>query len=244
MLRIVLFGLALSVVAAGPAAAQDADASGAIPILSVIGRGSHVVHPDYTSISASVSADAPTLGEAQANVAARMAKADAAADALKRRGLKVEAKTYQVFQFSDPPPGISSASSRLLWKARANYSLRLNALENVSDVATALVDAGFELRSMRFLSNQPEVCRDEARKAAARDAIAQARTYSEALGVGLGEIRRIGDGAVNDSSPGAGPGAFALDGSRAAAPPTRIDVPDTITCEGTVKVVWRIAPKP
>ena len=92
-----------------------------------------------------------------------------------------------------------------------------------------------EIGSFDFSVHDERAALLEARKAAARDALGQARAYADALGIELIGIHSVTDG---EAQP--------MDGSADAvvdiSTPVDLTIPETVSYRASVNIVWTIGP--
>jgi len=225
--------LALGAWASGAEAEESAEPTvgGAV---TVVGHAEYAVHPQIASIAVSVSSHGETLDEAQRQTEQRMASGQTVLSALAPRGLKIVRQNYYV-QDRSPPRAQGSAATKPDWEATTSYQLAVGPLGDLSAIVGELVAGGFEVRNISFSIRDVRAALLAARKLAARDALEQAKAYTEALGVELGEIRSIADGEANPRMDGE-----ADLPTRKGGPPISVQVPDTISFDASVQIVWRI----
>ena len=224
--------LALCVWRSGAEAEEPAEPSvgGAV---TVVGHAEYAVRPEIASIATSISSRGETLDEAQRQTEQRMASGQTVLSALAPRGLKVVRQNYYV-QDRSPQRAQGSAPTKPDWEATSSYQLAVEPLGDLSAIVGELIAAGFEVHNISFSVKDPRAALLAARKLAARDALEQATAYAEALGVELGEIRSIADGEAN-------PGDNAADlPTRKGGPTISVQVPDTISFDASVQIIWRI----
>jgi uncharacterized protein len=238
--RGLLLVVAIVGLTASPAWSQDFSGVSKDGTFTIDGNGQYESPPENAEIWASISSRADNLRDAQTDVAAKMAKGDAALEGLRAKGLVIEQKTYGVSQREQNPPKDSKEPPKLVWEADGDYHLKVTPLNEISAIITGLVDAGFEIGSVRFAVKDLRAAENEARQDAARDARDKAKAYADALGVKLGPIVSLADPPAAGVGYSVGEAAMPMRRMAPIAPRITIDVPPKLTFNASVRVVWRI----
>lgn len=185
-----LFGFtAAAALSPAPAMAAETELREATIIVS--GEGEAVLPPDLAILSLSVLREAPTAGEALA--ANSEAMAGVIAD-LKAAG--VEARDLQTSNFSiSPRYRDSDDNDKIMEPEIIGYSVTNGLTVRVRDLSKlgGIIDRSVTLGvnqggNIVFTNDKPETAINDARKTAAADAIAKAKTLAEAAGVRLGRV--------------------------------------------------------
>ncbi|HEY0266553.1 MAG TPA: SIMPL domain-containing protein [Rhizomicrobium sp.] len=211
-----------------PATAFAADRT-----LAMGGHGEVKAAPDLVTVTAGVTASAPT---ARGALAANTARMTGVFQALQKLG--VPEKNIQTVNFSVSPQysnGENNGPTRLTgYQVGNEVSVRLEDVSRLGAALDALVAAGAnQMNGISFDIAQPAPLLETARAQAIADAHARAETYARAAGVTLGPILSISEGG-GEVRPlrMAAPMAFAAKGVPVAAGQ------ESVTAD--VSVVWEI----
>lgn len=171
-----------------PAWAQTAPRS-----LSMTGQGEVKAAPDTVTLSAGVTAQAPTAAAALAGNSGRM---QAVMAALKSQG--VDDKNIQTADFSVSPQytdGNDNQPRRLTgYQVTNQVSVRLDDVGKLGATLDALVNAGAnQVNGIDFSIRDLSALLTQARQQAVADALDKAQTYAKAAGVTLGPILSISE---------------------------------------------------
>lgn len=178
-----------------PAIAEDSKPREATIIVS--GEGEAALAPDMAVLSLGVVSQAPAAADALSANNAAMAKvlADLKADGLAERDLQTSNFTVMP-QYRPIPDGESSETGPEIigYTVQNTLTVRLRDLSKLG----ALIDRSIKLGvnqggDIAFTNDEPEAAISEARKEAVADALAKARTLTEAAGVRLGRIIEISE---------------------------------------------------
>jgi uncharacterized protein len=192
MLNPVAFGaLAILTVLAHPAAAQQ-DAPRRIV---VTGTGEAAARPDIAVISAGVVVQSETASAALTDNSRAM---EAVLQQLRTSGLAdadVQTSQFSVTPLYErqPPERETTAPPRIVgYQVSNQVTARVRDIDRLGAVLDALVSAGAtNVDGPWFEIGDPEQVLGKARDAAVADALARAKRYAAAAGVGLGEIISI-----------------------------------------------------
>jgi uncharacterized protein YggE len=166
--------------------------------LSMNGQGEAKGAPDTVTLSAGVSAQAPT---AAAALAANSRHMEAVLAALKKQG--VADKNMQTANFSVSPQYTSNNDNqppRLTgYQVTNEVRVRLEDVTKLGATLDALVTAGAnQMNGINFSIRDSAAMLTEARQKAVADALAKAQIYAKAAGVTLGPILSISE---SDNAP-------------------------------------------
>ena len=222
---------ALVVFAAASAAFSAAAFSEEQPFrrtITLAATGTIKTTPDKVEISTGVTSEAPTARAALDKNTEAMSQV---IEALK--GDDIEPKDIQTSNFSVTPVYDQRKEGRapVLVAYRVTNSVRiiLNDIGKLGAILDKVVTLGSnEIGSVEFGVSEPEALKDEARKEAMRNAIANAKLYAEAAGVELGRVL-----TVSEEEGGFIP--------RYAAAPTAMEMAKSVPIEaGTTTVEVRL----
>jgi uncharacterized protein len=171
-----------------PAAAQTASHT-----ISMTGQGEVRAAPDTVTLTAGVTAQAPTAAAALAANSSRMAAVMAA---LKQQG--VSDKDMQTANFSVSPQYAGNNDSqpqRLIgYQVTNEVQVRLEDVRKLGAVLDSLVLAGSnQMNGINFGVRDTAELLTQARNLAVADATAKAQVYAKAAGVSLGPILSISE---------------------------------------------------
>lgn len=214
---------------AAPALAQTAPRS-----LSMSGQGEVRAAPDTVSLSAGVTAQAPTAAAALADNSRRMAGVLAA---LKKQG--IADKDIQTANFSVSPEytnGADNQPSRLTgYRVNNDVQVRLEDVTKLGATLDALVGAGAnQMNGINFSIRDSADLLTQARQQAVADAMAKAQTYARAAGVTLGPILTISES--NNEAPR--PVFMALSAARVGKAVPVAMGEESVTAN--VSIIWEI----
>ena len=180
----------------GALASQIAPSNGGIaPGIVTTGDATVFVEPDLATISVGATVQADTAGNAQAQLADRIAKILAAAKAFGIPDSDVETSSYSiqpnyVYQEREAPR-ISG------YQAQQLVTVTLRDISRAGAALDALVrDTGATNANIGFSLDDAKAAQAEARKLAIEDARAKAQAMAGAAGVGLGRVIAISDQSV------------------------------------------------
>ena len=211
--------------AATASAADGASQSG----IWVSGTGTVTVAPDLAVLTVGVEARAKTVREALAEAADAMTDI---VSTLEDEG--VESQDIQTSSFSINPQYAwrertddegGRYSERVLkgYTVQNRATVRLRDLDRVGEMVDLVAEAGGDLtriEGVRFIVQDPEPHRAEAREAAVEQARAKAEQFARDAGVTLGEVLVVAEGGGSVPAPRAfaQSAAFALESAAATTP--------------------------
>lgn len=228
----------LGAAAASAQTIQVAQAPSVPGRITVAGTGESTRAPDMATISIGVVSQADTAREALARNTAAMT---AALESL--RGAGIAPRDLQTSGFNLSPrfshDRTGSTPPRIVgYQVTNTLSARVRDLSKVGEVLDRAVTLGANnVSGPVFGLSDPASAREEARKAAVADALARARLYAEGLGVRLGRVVAVTEGATSQPRPM--PMAAARSMSAEAAP-VPIEAGET-SLSAQVNVVFEVA---
>jgi uncharacterized protein YggE len=188
-------GIALAALLLAPvpsAFAQQAQT----PRIVVVGEGESAIAPDLALVSLTVMREAKTAREALDAANAAMA---AVIEAMKAAGIAdrdVQTGGLQIsprYNFINRQDG-TQVAELVGYQVNNTLSVRVRELGKTGEIIDKAVSLGVNQGGgITFTNEDPSKALTEARKRAVEDAIAKARTLSEAAGVGLGRAIEISD---------------------------------------------------
>ncbi len=187
------FLMLITASAGGPSPSAAADEAPK-RTLSLSATGTVKAAPDEVDISTGVTSDAPTAHEALDKNSAAMARVVAA---LKDDG--IEPKDIQTTNFSVQPlyeERKEGQTTQRIIGYRVNNAVRVSVhdIGKLGEVLDKVVKLGAnDIGAIEFSLSEPEALKDEARKLAMANAIANAKLYAEAAGVELGPVLTISE---------------------------------------------------
>jgi len=218
--------LILVPVAASPAWADDDEAPKRS--ISLTGTGAIKTSPDQVDISTGVTSQAPTAKDALAKNSAAMSQV---IDALK--GEDLDPKDIQTTNFSVQPVYEERKEGRppaiIGYQVTNSVRITLHDIGKLGQILDKVVSLGAnDIGSIEFGVAEPEALKDEARKLAVSNAIANAKLYAEAAGGKLGKVLTISEDE----------GGYV---ARYAAPAARMEAAKAVPIEaGTATVEMRV----
>jgi uncharacterized protein len=204
--------------------------------ISLAATGTVKSPPDKVDISTGVTSDAKTASAALAKNTQAMTKIVAA---LKEDG--IEPKDIQTVNFSvmplyeQVPPEGRTNPEVIGYRVTNQVRISVHNTKKLGALLDKVVTLGAnQIDSIEFGMSDPDKLKDEARKQAVQNAIANAKLYAEAAGVELGPIQSISEEEYN-VMPRYASAAPAMEMSK--------DVPiegGTTAVEVRVRVTWEI----
>jgi len=158
--------------------------------INVNGNGKSFLTPDLAYINIGVHTEDNNAAEA---VAANTTRSQKVADELEK--FKIDPKDIQTTNFSIFPQQQYDPNGKLtgiVYMVDNTVFVTLRDISILGDVIGAAVDAGANsINSIQFDAEDRSAALSEARQAAVKDALAQARELASAAGVTLGDIQTI-----------------------------------------------------
>ncbi|HEY1630673.1 MAG TPA: SIMPL domain-containing protein [Rhizomicrobium sp.] len=216
-----------------PAAAQQ----NAPRVIVMTGQGSVAVMPDEATVTAGVVTQSGAAADAVSANAATMERVMAA---LKRLGI-AEGDIHTTRFDLEPQYAAqdSSGQPRRIagYEATNGVSVRIDDVGHAGAVLDALIQAGANQGvNVEFDVKDPAPALAEARKKAAEDTLARARTYAGTLGNTLGPILSVSEGGNTGMLAGA---RFKPQGLYSPSPVTVVAAGEQ-TIDATVTIEWAL----
>lgn len=214
--RMTMLALAASLTLPGAAFAQTSPQP---PRIVVTGEGEATVAPDIALLSLSVMREAATAREAldsnndaMAAVIAAMKESGIADRDLQTAGVQISPR----YNYTNKPDG-SQVAELVAYQVTNTLSVRIRDIAKTGEILDKSVSLGVNQGGgISFTNEDPSAVVTEARKKAVENAMAKAKTLTEAAGVGLGRVIEITD---QNYAPAPMPiEAKAFDGAAAAVP--------------------------
>lgn len=189
------------------------------PRVIVTGEGEASVKPDLAVLTLSVMSEAETAREAMsannksmADVIADMKASGIADRDLQTAGIQINPK----YVYSNKPDG-SQEAKLVGYQVTNTLTIRVRDIAKTGEVIDKAVSKGVNQGGMiAFTNDDPSATVTEARKKAVADAMAKARTLSEAAGVTLGRIVEMSETNYAQPPMPIAAKAFARDAAGAA----------------------------
>jgi uncharacterized protein YggE len=191
--KLLAFALAVSIVL--PVAAYADDAAPQRRIM-VLGEGEATVKPDMALLSLTVMREAMSAREAldannkaMAEVIAAMKSSGVADRDLQTAGVQISPR----YDYVNKPDGTQEAKLAA-YQVTNTLSVRVRELAKTGEILDKSVTLGVNQGGgVSFTNDDPSATLTEARKNAVADAMARAKTLTDAAGVGLGKIIEISE---------------------------------------------------
>ena len=205
---------AVAITLAGAPAVVSAEAP--TPQISVTGEGDKAIAPDMAVLNLSVVSEEKTAraalddnNSAMASVLQALKEQDIAERDLQTSGFSIQPQyVYPKNSSRDERPRIVG------YRVSNSLTVRIRDLTRLGEIIDLSVSLGVNQGgNITFTNDDPSAAITEARKAAVTDAIAKAKTLTEAANVGLGKILTMTE---QTSTPGPVPVARAEMAMRAA----------------------------
>ena len=217
----------------------------AVPHITTTGFARAEIVPDQADIFLGVSSeDASAAGATEETAkAATTIIAEIKARGLDARDVKTTAfDLVSLFDEEHDPQGRVTKRTPRGFKARETLSLRVRDVTKAGGIARALIDKGAnEFSGITFSSSKALLKQKDLEADAMRDALAEAKIYTDAVGLKLGRPLVIGeDGGEPNGGIADLPGRRSpptADGQAAIVIPIE---PGVQVLSATIKVVWEI----
>ncbi len=173
------------------------------PRITVTGEGEAAAAPDMAVLSLVVLQEKPTArealtanNEAMAKVLDAMKKAGIADRDLQTSGFSIDPRyVYPENKDNTQPP---QAPKIVGYAVSNSLTVRVRDLKKVGEILDQSVTLGVNQGGNLFFTNdKPEAILEEARKKAVTNAVAKAKTLTEAAGVSLGKVIEISEQSFN-----------------------------------------------
>jgi len=184
--------------------------------VTVTGEGEIKAVPDEAILSAGVTTEAATAGDA---LAANRRAMNAVFSELKRQG--IADRSMQTSDFNVSPqyaPAKDGAPAHIVgYQVSNTLSVTVDDLGRLGPAVDALVASGANsMGGISFTFRDPKPLLRQAREAAVKDAMDRAQTYARAAGLSLGRVVEINEGGAQMPRPLIR--AMAFDGAANATP--------------------------
>jgi len=190
-----MMALGFAAMLAVPALAKAAEPAQS-PRIIVSGEGQAAVAPDLAILSLSVMREAKTAREALDANNAAMAEVIAAVKLFGIADRDLQTASVQInprYNYSNKPDG-SQTAELVAYQVTNSLTVRIRDIVKTGEVLDKAVSLGVNQGgSIVFANDDPSAVIDEARRKAVSNAMAKARTLSEAAGVSLGRVLEISD---------------------------------------------------
>ncbi len=243
------FLICLSSFSVAPALAQEASLIGRTPHITITGTAHAEVAPDLAIVSLSVMTERPTATAAANDNATATT---AVVGELKAQG--VEAKDIQTVSVTLSPVYDESRdlNGRLIkrtlrgYQARNGLNVRMRELDKAGNLARHLIEKGANnFGGISFEIEHPEDKLKSLDAEAAKDALARAQNYADALGIKLGRVIEIApDEGTRQLYKAAAP-ALARFASNEAEPAAQAAIPiepGVRSLSASITVTWELEP--
>ncbi len=188
---------AFTAVAVLPMAVSAQENAKREPVISVSGEGDATVAPDMAILSFSVVKQAETAAAALSENSKAMTEVQAALKSagIADRDLQTSNFSVQpVYKQFEPKDGVYVPPEITGYQVTNGLTVRVRALAKLGEILDSSVKLGINQGGdIAFTNDKPEATVTEARKAAIADAIAKAKTLTEAAGVKLGRVLEISE---------------------------------------------------
>lgn len=192
------------------------------PQIRITGEGEASVRPDLAILNIAVMREAKTArdaltanNDAMAAVIAAMKSSGIADRDLQTSGIQINPRY-------DYPKNADGTQQAVLaaYQVTNSLSVRIRDLEKTGEILDKSVSLGVNQGGgIVFTNDDPSAAREEARKQAVADAMAKAKTLSEAAGVSLGRVLEISESAAFGSPVPMVQAKFRADAAAPAAVP-------------------------
>jgi uncharacterized protein YggE len=210
------------------------------PIVSVTGTGEVQLKPDFARLHASVVTQGDTV---QQTVDANRAATERVLARLQAVGVRREDIQTTNLQVSQTPPRVDRDGREVRApRFTATHQLRVTSrdLEGVGKLAGEMLSVGdLTFQALVWGLDRQDEGRDEARRAAVRDARRQAEIYTGAAEVKLGRLVEIRDAAAHAY----GDAEVAMRAATPSAPGVPVVPPASVRATASVQMVWEIEPR-
>lgn len=163
-------------------------------VISLSGHGEVRTAPDMASVTSGVVTQGTTAGEALAANTKAMNDLFAAL-----KGAGIEDKDVQTSNFSVQPRydyNNGQAPKLVGYDVSNNVTVTVRKVGDLGPLLDKMVQSGSnQIAGVNFQVSKPDDAMDEARKLAAADASRKAKVYAQAMGVELGPVMQVSEGA-------------------------------------------------
>lgn len=203
--------------------------------IAVTGEGEISLAPDMAQISIGVTAEAPTAGEAMAEMSAHAREVlDMLLTEEQLDSADVQTGQLSLYPRHDQPD--ESGPRIVTFVASTSVDVRVRDLTRLGGLLDAVVSEGANgLNGLSFGLQDPSQALEQARRAAVADAQARAALYAEAAGVSLGPVLSISE----QGGYGGGPMPMMMAEAVRSAVPVQAG---EIAMTASISIVYEIAP--
>jgi hypothetical protein len=227
--------LALALPLGLPAAGQEKPPS----TLTVVGEGLAAARPDMATISIGVVTQARVAKDALAQNSRATADVIAAAKeaGIAARDLQTTRISVQP-QYAQPAPGSREAPRIVGFEVRNSLSIRVRELDKLGALLDRLVVSGAnQIGSIALSVAEPRPLLDQARAAAAKDAVRKAELYAEAAGVRIARLIALEEAGAEPPRP-----VMRLAAAAPDRPPVPVEAGEQ-EFQARINATFEIAPK-
>ncbi|MBW6422930.1 SIMPL domain-containing protein [Rhizobium sp. XQZ8] len=203
--RLVLAALVSGALAASAGFAAAQDIRPRDPVINVAGEGDASVAPDMAVLTLAVVRNGKTAADA---LSANSAAMNEVLPALKSGGIAerdIQTSNFSIYpqyRHNEPKNGVMEPPQIVGYEVSNTLTLRVRDLEKLGAIIDQSVKLGVNQGGqIVFTNDDPSKTMAEARKAAVADALARAKTLTEAAGVKLGRILEISENASRSMPP-------------------------------------------
>jgi uncharacterized protein YggE len=194
---LVFFILALGIPVASAQTLPGVSLKNSVPHITASGTASADVVPDEALISLGVMVERPTAQAASAEMATAASDvvAEAKASGIDPKDIKTaSANLTMVYDDERDPSGRLTKHVMRGYQASEDLAIRVRDVKKAGGLARSLVEKGANLfHSISFDYSKEAVKRRELQADAMRDALAEAQSYTNAIGLKLGRVIQIGN---------------------------------------------------
>ncbi|CDZ25392.1 SIMPL domain-containing protein [Neorhizobium galegae] len=192
------FAGAAAVSSAGQVLAQDIRPRE--PVINVLGEGQASVPPDMAVVTLSVVRNGQTAEAALSASSAAMREVLAAvkSDGIADRDVQTSNfSIYPQYRHPEPKGGVIDPPQVIGYEVSNTLTLKVRDLQKLGGLIDRSVKLGVNQGGqITFTNDKPDDVMTEARKKAVAEALAKARTLTEAAGVKLGRILEISENSM------------------------------------------------
>ncbi len=240
----ILSGLAFGMSMACAQTPPGVSLKNSVPHITTSGTASADVIPDEALMSLGVMAERPTAQAASADMASAASDviAEAKANGIDPKDIKTATVTLtMVYDDEHDASGRLTKHAMRGYQASETLSIRVRDVKKAGGLARSLVEKGAnQFHSLSFDYAGEAVKRRELQADAMRDALAEAQSYTNAIGLRLGRVIQIGDDPATIHSYADLPSRRAPSfGKSVSSVPIPIE-PGVETISATISVTWEL----
>lgn len=203
--RLVLAALVSGALAASAGFAAAQDTRPREPVINVAGEGDASVAPDMAILTLAVVRNGKTAAEA---LSANSTAMNEVLSALKSGGIAerdIQTSNFSIYpqyRHNEPKNGVMEPPQIVGYEVSNTLTLKVRDLKKLGGIIDQSVKLGVNQGGqIAFTNDDPNKTMAEARKAAVADALARAKTLTEAAGVKLGRILEISENTMRPMPP-------------------------------------------